>query len=295
MTDTPIIFIDGNKQLAEFASSGQGTPDNPYVIDGIEILHTTAMDNTKLPAVSLYITNTDKYTVIKNCKFIGLPKNFAPTHYVALHILNCNNVTITNNVFYGFRVQIATTDIDNVIIANNVFVNGKISVECAFTKNRLHNTHIHVVYNVVYNNTQGIFIGRTKYVNVSHNLLIGTDIHMSTDNPNAIAMMACQNIVVTNNIALCKFATDLLVGDCRNLIIFNNILGPNVEKESVVLNNCYMTSVLNNLFAVCKGIVDIEYVVNLDFWLNFGAYNVEGLKLPTYLLGFSKFCDNVFV
>jgi len=294
MTDTTIIFIDGNKQLAEFASYGQGTSDNPYVIDGIEILHTTAMDNTKLPTVSLYIMNTDKYTVIKNCKFIGLPKHFAPTHYIALHILNCNNLMIIDNVFYGFRVQISTTDIDNVIIANNVFVNAETSVECAFTKNRLHNRHIHVVYNAIYNTTHGILIGKTKYVNVSHNLLTGPDVYVS-DNSNAISMMACQNIIVANNIVLCKFATDLLFGNCQNLIIFNNILGPNVEKATALLNYCYMTSVLNNLFVGCKGIVDMDGVVNLDFLLNFGAHNVEGLKLPDFLLGFSKFCDNVFV
>jgi len=299
MTDATVIFINGNKQLSESASSGQGTPDNPYVIDGVEIRHTTSMDNTKLPSVGIYIMNTDKHAVIKNCKFIGLPKQFVGSKfdYVSVYISNSKNITITDNVFYGFHTQISAVDVDNVIIANNLFVDGYVCVECALAYKQQYNHNIHVVNNIVYNNFSGISLGKIIHANVSHNVLlrpVEIDSHVSYTY--AISITTCQHVMVANNTILGKFDHDLAFDTCQNLIVFRNSLGPNVgEEASMLLNNCYMTSVLHNLFAVCKGIVDIEAVVNLDFLLNFGAYNGEGLKLPTSLLGFSKFCDNVFV
>ncbi|MBD3353177.1 MAG: hypothetical protein GF364_16975 [Candidatus Lokiarchaeota archaeon] len=77
------IFIDGDAALDTFCSGNNtyGTESSPHIIKDYEITDS---------AVPIYITNTDKHLIIKNCTCVNTANTYA------IRIYNSGNVTIEN-------------------------------------------------------------------------------------------------------------------------------------------------------------------------------------------------------
>lgn len=89
LTDSP-MEISGNAELAIAANSGNGTFDDPYVIDGLGI-------NASGYLNALKISNTDAHLIVRDCNL-----SYADTGAVTfreksgLHLVNAQNVTVVN-------------------------------------------------------------------------------------------------------------------------------------------------------------------------------------------------------
>jgi parallel beta-helix repeat protein len=104
--DSP-IFIDGNNELASFSSYGNGTLENPYIIENYFITTSNIHGN------GLEIINTDNFFILRGIVIENTQKN-------GFHIENVTNGKFENNVAksnsnYGFYFSNSS----NLIITNN--------------------------------------------------------------------------------------------------------------------------------------------------------------------------------
>jgi parallel beta-helix repeat protein len=85
--DSP-IFINGNIELASFSSSGNGTQENPYIIENYFIT------NSNIHGNGLEIINTDKFFILRGIIVENTNQN-------GIHIENVTNGRIENNKAYS--------------------------------------------------------------------------------------------------------------------------------------------------------------------------------------------------
>lgn len=182
--------------------SGDGTINNPYIIDSILIRRESNGDN-----YGIDIHNSRAFFIIKNCDigsdsdtglFLWNVSNGIIFYNQAegvdrpIAMSNCSNVNISSNVFkmsYSFAI-----DLDNckcISINNNTFTDGKwhgISLfqctNCFITENYveieqhggvyLSNSHYNIIYkNVIHYDKTGMEIFESTYNNITYNYLDG--------------------------------------------------------------------------------------------------------------------------
>ena len=172
------ITINGNFELSQISSSGNGTELNPYVIENLNI-------NGQNITYCMLIENTDKYFVIENCTF-----------YNASIGLWFNNVTFGNiksNLIY-----------QNLNIG--IFVN--CSYNCTFYYNNVENNeesgillfnssnNYFVLNNINFNFKNGIILNKSHNNTLSLNLLQGNinkGIFLNNSNSNDIVGNSIDN------------------------------------------------------------------------------------------------------
>jgi parallel beta-helix repeat protein len=197
------IYIKGNSNFTEAngITSGKGTADDPYIIEGWDI-SAASQDG-------ITIINTSVFFIIRNC-FIhdGAEKNDG------IAFLNVTNGKVELNIItrnrYGivFREQKAGKEnCENNIITNNSLTLNKIGISFQHLL-RLHHCNNTISYNRISNNGAGI------YMTMSANNLI-----------------AYNNFILNNEYAIihemCRG------GGQYNLIHHNNFIGNEGEKGQV--------------------------------------------------------------
>jgi parallel beta-helix repeat protein len=182
--------------------SGNGTMNNPYVIDNIMIRRESNGDD-----YGIYIHNSLAFFIIKNCDvghdshtglFLWNVSNGIISYNQGdgvdkpIALANCSNVNISSNIFkmsYNFAI-----DIDNckkITIYNNTFTDGTwhgISLyqctNCFITENHieveqhgcviLSDSHYNIIHkNVIHYDKVGMQIFGSTYNNITYNYLDG--------------------------------------------------------------------------------------------------------------------------
>lgn len=153
------LDISGDTELNDSAVSGEGTLNNPYILEGWNITSTTNS--------GISITGTTKYFVIRNC-WIKTPS------YYGINITNVGDstVNITNNICIECSRGIYLTNTPNSIITNNY---------CSYSADiGIVITTIHLTY--LQNNTcnfnthVGIYLEESHMSVIMENTLIGNGI-----------------------------------------------------------------------------------------------------------------------
>ena len=119
---TPIkILGDENFTQQNGVVSGNGTPSDPYVIEGWEI-------DANGGAYGIWIENTTSYFVIRNCRILNATDSNAEPYGTGIYINHCKNGTIygceiisTNYCAY-FCKSSTLKIIGSSITSNNIFV-----------------------------------------------------------------------------------------------------------------------------------------------------------------------------
>ena len=102
------ISIDGNGALASAGFPGNGTVDNPYLIQGYEI--------NGNGSYAIYIHNTNAYLTIRDCHLYGATGGGKAGIYLGA----CENVKLINNTCNGNAVGIIISSCNGNLIMNNV-------------------------------------------------------------------------------------------------------------------------------------------------------------------------------
>ena len=100
------IAISGDTQLNNSAVAGNGSSNNPYILEGWNITSTT--NN------GISITGTTKYFVIRNC-WIKTPNNYG----ISINNVETYTANITNNIITECYKGIYLTSAANSKITNN--------------------------------------------------------------------------------------------------------------------------------------------------------------------------------
>ena len=130
--NTGRIFINGNSQIAAYASSGNGSATNPYVLQNFNISSSFL--------TSITIINTDDHVIIKNC-YINNQNGFFS---MGINVTNDLNLIINNNQIVnpwnGISILDSSTGINNeitVVVSNNSISHTRYALTIS-NSNRVH-------------------------------------------------------------------------------------------------------------------------------------------------------------
>ena len=218
-------------------NSGSGTFADPYIINNW-IIDATGF------GCGIYIGNTTKYVVIKNCHLTNASGFYAVTYYydVGTYLFSGENVTvadnnITNNNYGGILLDDSSY---NTIDNNNITDTKRgISISNSYNNNITHN-------NVSDNTVFGISLYSSSYNN---NV---TDNNVTTSGTYGIRLVTTSNNNITNNNAINNYGMGIyLYSSSYNDIIENNI---NNNSYGVYLtssstnNDIYHNNFIGNTF-----------------------------------------------
>lgn len=224
------IYITTDSEFEEFP--GSGTPDDPYIIEGYEIL--------TLNEYGIYISGTTKHFVIRNC--------FISADRIGIHITDtaAGTVKIINNTCRSsvpnyMRSGIYVTNTEYSVITNNTCIEGH------YAGMELH----HVDNSTVANNTITYCVNTGLFITGSDNLTIANNVIETTqwgDGMLSYGLEQCK--IINNTIRNNKYTIGAYIrGD--HLIIANNTVTNNGGGMGV--GSGYNVTIANNTFTFNPG------------------------------------------
>jgi len=155
--DKPIIILS-DTDFENFRFSGSGVIDDPYLIENLRMKQTK---NNGQIDYGIYIFNTTKYFIIRNCEIT----DFEGGIYLR-SIANGTAIVESNKIFdcnFGFAGGMSCSNSESLIIRNNLVVNSDISISIVECDNSI------IANNTCYYNRVGTYVTGSHYVTVSGN------------------------------------------------------------------------------------------------------------------------------
>ncbi len=260
LTHTPIrINSDSDFTSQNGVIGGNGTADNPYIIEGWEI-------DAHGEGSAIYIGNTTKYFIIRNCKLYNasyLSSPYFDGDGIMLYkvangkIVNCE---IFDNEHNGIYLYISTHN--NIISNNNITNNSNHGI---YLSSAYRNT---IINNNIFNNDDGIYL-----LNGQHNKITSNNITNNSNN-GIFLRKSNSNTISYNNIAYNSNGTYFGYSTYSNIVVNNNITNNN--------NGIYLarysadTTIKDNYFANNKYGIHLYYsynnIINNNSVFNTSAY-----------------------
>ncbi|MHA1268254.1 MAG: right-handed parallel beta-helix repeat-containing protein [Candidatus Helarchaeota archaeon] len=278
------INITNNNEFATYASSGNGSKGNPYILENLAV---DAFLTNPNRTFCININNTNAYFIIKNCTtfrgYYGIwlnnvsngiieRNNFSSETMVSVKMTNCTNINITHNIMneeksYGIVIYNSSFNtIYNNTIFNNSYDGIRLWGNCTY--NSILNN------NIVYSGHGpspgfGILIMKSSYNNISNNIIIdigndGIDIQNSTFND------LINNTIINAYKDLYTYGITLINSNFTKIIncnISNNANGIQLSDNSwntTIKNN----SIIRNYFGIFIGYSDNSSILNNTIFKN---------------------------
>jgi len=216
------LSIDGNAQLAVAASSGDGSPATPYIIEN-KIINASGKGKD-----GIYIRNTTAYFILRNC--IVTNAAGGAQYFKGVHLYNVTNARLENITAYknywGIYVESSS--------GNNLTSISADGVEIIHS----HNNIIRIV------NTSDIFMGTGVFLSYSnHNTLVnitadrnGYGILLDTSNQNTLVnVSACGN-----------FNDGIDLWTSHNNTLKDSIANDNFDQSGIYMNSGFYLDHSNN-------------------------------------------------
>ena len=271
----PTIRIGSNDILSIFCDVGNGTRENPYIIENFEI--------DASPGTGINISYTDAYLVIRNCTI------FNGKEY-AISVARAENVIIENNTCFSNEIGICLAISDNItIIGNNCSRNGGDGINIENSDNIL------VANNTC--NSNWIGIGTSGYTLSNHNISVVSN----ECNFNEFGGIGLFHVfgagtgasagVVENNTCNANNNTGIYTRECNNLDINNNSCHDN-RNYGMVLHYVENSTMEQNTLAHTEYGCLIVFCSNTTIQANTMNENHAGVYLSHS--NQSKVIDNEF-
>ncbi|MHA1881923.1 MAG: right-handed parallel beta-helix repeat-containing protein [Candidatus Thorarchaeota archaeon] len=240
------INIRYNEDLVAQGWPGDGTPENPYLIEGLNI---TIESDT---CITIY--RTDAYLIIRNCHLYS-------ERYTAIRIDYANNCLVENNTVHGISLYKSS---DCTVLSNNLpdssialsysrdmtVVSNTIGSAFWISGNQIQ----HWIHNTSDNLVRGLPFG--YFINEKNHII-------SPDDYGALILANCTDILITDGSVLgtppvlrLGFCTNCTISDNSNYVISmyyserctvrNNSLRSN-EATGIALYSCSHIDVQDNI------------------------------------------------
>jgi parallel beta-helix repeat protein len=259
------IWINENSDFEGFALTGNGTENDPYLLEGyyftpkkndiISIYNTTAyfrISNSILRSLSLsdgIILSNVTHGIIENNTFYDC--------WTAIYLMDSNNNALSNNTLYNGNFGMWLERSNNSYLTGNAFydcnwygINLLESNNNTLIGNTFYNsgTSIYLEFssdNVVSTNTIFDCPNEAIYLDFSpNNLISGNTCNNSYD---AIVVYDSSNITLTGNTIYDSESYGIAVDSSYNSTITNNIIGGGVDEGAAIfLSNNYNITILGN-------------------------------------------------
>ncbi len=231
------IQISSNNDFENFWFPGNGTRENPYIIEQLHIR------NNRTTIIS--ITNTDIWFILRNSIFDGININFGG---MGIILDNVKNGYIVNNTIKGCSQGIVIVNSENIIVSGNRFIN---------------------------NGAQGIFLVDTINSLIGDNILIAQSYNSSSSSSDYGMEVhnSQENTFIYNTIQKFRlYGVSVSSLSTNNQFLYNNF----VDNHEGLSSQAYDTSSDNNNFSYNywkdfttpddneDGIVDLPYLIDGD-------------------------------
>lgn len=217
------IRIDDNASFAEYAAEerwpGNGSKNNPYIIEGYEI------DGGGY-GYCIYIGNTSCHFEIRNCKLYNASGRYKEPYYTnsGLILYNVTNGTISEtlmdkNADYGIYMEMSRYNLIN-------YSNISTSKNGIYLLNSMNNTFC---YNEIYNQKRGVCLDLSHYNNISNN-------KVTSNEWDGIALYSSSYNLLENNIIVDNeydgiFVFNSTYNKLEKNVISDNTAGIHMEKS----------------------------------------------------------------
>ncbi|MFX0183407.1 MAG: right-handed parallel beta-helix repeat-containing protein [Candidatus Hodarchaeota archaeon] len=230
------IFIDSNTDFNNTATAenwpGNGTPGNPYIIEGLNI---TIPFNYQIIA----IRDTNVHFKLKNNFLVG-----DQARLYGISLINIENGEVSGNIISNTgEIGIDIVSSSKCIIKSNQIRN------CTRGIGVSNSVNLYIGNNNISNvNWEAIHLEETTNSNVSHNILFnnGEGISITTEIENTIFPFSLQaNISVIGNTILSNHGDGIHLRELQGNTISDNRISNN-EGEGIYLWNSGNNTILNN-------------------------------------------------
>lgn len=248
------LIIQSNADFVVYDLPGNGSVENPYVIDG----GTEEYTNYKIK-----ISGTTVHIVIQNCSFIGSGGSLDDG--ITLEDIELGGINITGNEFNNNFRGISLRTYVNLHITNNNFRdNGFAGVASYYSKNlhltnnRFYNSGLHIMSVTNYLDTITIednyvndkklgYFGNTDNITITCNqeygqlVFIGcnniyiSDIDIQNTNEGILCIYSSNITITRSSISGCIHGIQFMV--CSEINILNNTIDENREGFSCAASN----------------------------------------------------------
>lgn len=269
------ITILGDMDFEDYDFLGNGTENNPYIIENYNI--TTTEDH------AIYISQTTKYFIIRNCIlnakdygiYIGditsgtaeITQNICDNHqYSGIYLTDSSGISISSNICNDNSDGISLVDSSHTILTNNTCNNNNdwIGIYLRFSNNAI------LINNTCSNNYEGIRFYHSSNTILTENICennIQFGIYLESGSNLTLINNTCNN----NKLGIATdFSSNLTF--TNNTCINNNIgifLGPTFI-STLINNTCNDNSI---------GIWVDFYSENATITYNTLNTNVQGMKM----------------
>ncbi|MFW9806434.1 MAG: nitrous oxide reductase family maturation protein NosD [Candidatus Thorarchaeota archaeon] len=247
------IWIFSERDFSETALlegwPGNGSPENPYIIDGLDISNPGhPQDHTRAHCIG--ISNTRVSFIIRNCHLNGASREWPGRAGIFLE--NVMHGEIMNNILYDNGYGILIQDSENCTVANNICYNNTAGIELdwssfnTFSNNSCNDNYEGIEIldssfntlsdNTCYNNTkQGIFLRWATNNIIANNTCYNNYITTDRDLGGGIQLHVSDfNIVVNNTCANNNIGIFLYESRSTNMV--NNICFNNTNHDIYILD-----------------------------------------------------------
>lgn len=253
--ETTPVRIDNNDELAAFASSGNGSESNPFIIQGYQI-------DGSGHGYCMYIGNTTHHFVVRDCYLSNATGYFNEPYFFesGLELYKVVNGSVINNTFSGCdhdgllfyktddsiaKYNNASNNVDGIylkysdnnrVYSNNVSRNNNEGIELYDSE------HNHIYENNVYeNNYKGIFVLMTK-----NNKIYRNEIY---SNEEGIFFLGGNDHEIMNNSVYNNTQTGMEISSSRGNHIYNNTITNSPEGLYIFASTYHR--VFNNTMVNC--------------------------------------------
>jgi len=307
-----IIILKDRDFKTKYGFLGEGTETNPYLIENLQF-------NTTKP-YSIYIKNTEKIFVIRNCTFnstifvsrvaYGSAKIIGNTllfgsisiSYSDAIIIENNTIQSILSVYYCYNALVSNNtassiDIiysDQTLVDRNSCTRGLDIYKSSFStisNNVMYNcdfagiaisttTNLLIVNNTCFNNPKGLYIHSVEFVTIMGN-------NCSSNSEYGIHIQYSQNITLAYNF-IQKNKNGLFCDFNSNTTITRNLFGNNTEygvfiERSLLKNRIYQNNFYNNnLAGTVFGLAQVFENTNLSLYLTAAFWYDNDTKEGNY-------------
>ncbi|MBY9001627.1 MAG: right-handed parallel beta-helix repeat-containing protein [Candidatus Heimdallarchaeota archaeon] len=272
---TTYIEINSDQDLMKHSDSGQGTSDDPYVIENRYIV-----DQGK---IAISIKDTTSYLIIRNCYF-------------------------ANNFFYGLHLENVaegTVQTDNI----TCFSHSRAGIGI-FSSNR-----VNVTNSILFQNNAGIIISNSNYTNLVDNYISVAFPALDQNTPkyDGIVVDNSTNVAIISN-TIEKNARAILLENSNDCLISSNILNKvthisfslDSSSNCILFNNSvtrysfYSFKLADSHYNIIENntITDTEKAVYLSESNNnivrFNSLYLNGVGIEDFSSSSNNICFNLF-
>ena len=295
------ISINGNNDFNNTATTegwlGNGSIDNPFIIEGLNITASTTVTLVQIQNTDVYFQINDSLLVgesygiyLRNVDHGVIANNTFISNNPGIFLEMAENNTIYNNTFSDCTTGIQIYDLAcNNTILNNTIVDARYGIYSYFGSNSIMNN--------VFTNC-GIYLTGSRVIDyvqneVANNIVNGKPLLYWQDitggiiptDVGQIILVNCNSIKVTGlNISNCSVG--LLAAFCNDLIISDNSISYNQFgiRLAYLLTNCTVSNntVFNNVFGI-----SLYYCEKTSLSFNILSGNSQGFRIDYSI-------DNVF-